>query len=159
MEIKSSAFSNGEKIPRKYTCEGDSISPPLSFSDVPSDSKSLALIMFDPDIPQEFKDKLNIPGWDHWSVWNISSSTLELGEGAVPTGSVQGNHTRGKIGYAPPCPPKDKEPPKHRYEFTLYALDTELDLKEGATRQELLDAMEDHILEKAELMGMYEKEA
>ena len=158
MKLTSPVFENGGEIPIKYTCEGENVSPPLKISDVPERAKSLALTIFDPDIPQEFKDKMNIPGWDHWQIWNIDPGTTLMGEGSVPTGTVQGKQTGGDLGYTGPCPPKNKEPPKHRYLFTLYALDVEkLDLLEGATRVELENTVERHILEKAELMGTYEK--
>jgi len=157
MEIKSSAFENGDEIPSKYTCEGENVNPPLEISGVPGEARSLALTLFDPDIPREFKDKMNIPGWDHWQVWNINPETKIIEENYVPSNAIQGKQTGGDLGYTGPCPPKDKEPPKHRYVFTVYALDSELELSEGATRTELEKAMEGHVLEKAELMGVYEK--
>jgi Raf kinase inhibitor-like YbhB/YbcL family protein len=158
MELKSSVFGNGEMIPKKYTCEGDNISPSLAISNLPEGSVSLALIMYDPDIPTEFKKQMNIPGWDHWVVWNIPPDTNVIPENAKDVG-VQGKHTGGKLGYTGPCPPKDKEPSKHRYYFWVFALDIKLDLEEGqTTKKELEKEMDGHILEKAELMGYYKKE-
>ena len=158
MELTSSVFANEEKIPEKYGCEGDGVSPPLKISGAPEGTKSLALIMYDVDVPEEFKKKLNIDGWDHWQVWNIKPDTTEIDENSVPEGAIQGKQTGGDLGYTGPCPPKDKEPPKHRYFFWLYALDVEkLDLEEGASKADVEKAMEGHVLEKAELMGVYEK--
>lgn len=160
MELVSSAFENNGDIPSKYTCEGENVNPSLEFVDVPDGAKSLALTMFDPDIPQEFKDRMGIAGWDHWTLWDIPTSVTEIAENSVPKGAVQGRDTRGDIKYSGPCPPKDKEPPRHRYIFTLYALDLEkVDLAEGATQDELKKAIERHVLEKAELVGFYEKKA
>lgn len=156
MELKSSAFENGEKIPVKYTCEGENISPPLEISDVPSAAKSLALIMFDPDIPQVFKEQKGIEGWDHWSVWNIKPDVTEIVENAKDLG-VEGKQTSGVLGYTGPCPPKKYEPKEHRYFFWVYALDRVLNLKEGASKEELEKAMEGYVMDKAELIGVYEK--
>lgn len=158
MKLECTSFENGGEIPSKYTCEGENISPCLKISGAPKDTKSFALTLFDPDIPQEFKDKMNIPGWDHWQVWNIKPDTTIIEENSIPIGVVEGKQTGGDLGYTGPCPPKDKEPPKHRYVFTIYALDAEsLDLPEGSTRVELEKAMEGNVLEKAELTGTYEK--
>lgn len=144
MKLISSAFENGGRIPSKYSCDGENISPELKISDVPEDTKSLVLIMDDPDAP--------VGTWDHWVVFNISSSVGEIKEGEEPVG-VKGKNSWGKTGYGGPCPP-DRE---HRYFFKLYALDIELDLSEGATKKEVEDVMEGHVLEKVELMGRYER--
>jgi Raf kinase inhibitor-like YbhB/YbcL family protein len=158
MKLSSSEFENGENIPKKYTCEGDNVNPPLIISEIPGGTKSLALIMYDPDIPQEFKEKMNINGWDHWVVWNILPETKNIPENSQDLGT-QGMQTGGKKGYTGPCPPKDKEPPKHRYFFWLFALDVEnLELEEGkTTKVQLEKAMEGHIIDNAELLGYYEK--
>ena len=149
MKITSSAFGHEEKIPSKYTCDGDNINPPLSFSGIPADAKGLALIMDDPDVPKHLRpDGM----WDHWVVFNIPPNLASLDEGEEPSG-VRGIGTGQNLDYYGPCPP-DRE---HRYYFRLYALDTELDLPEGATKKEVESAMEGHILEQAVLMGRYER--
>jgi hypothetical protein len=149
MKLSSSAFEESGKIPSKYTCDGDNINPPLKISDVPSATKSLALIMEDPDVPKDLRpDGM----WDHWVVFNIPPGTAEVPEGQEPPG-MHGAGTSGNQNYFGPCPP-DRE---HRYFFKLFALDSELDLQEKATKAELEKAMDGHILEKAELMGRYER--
>jgi Raf kinase inhibitor-like YbhB/YbcL family protein len=149
MEITSSAFGHEEKIPSKYTCDGDNINPALSFSGIPAEAKGLALIMDDPDVPKHLRpDGM----WDHWVVFNIPPNLASLDEGEEPPG-VRGIGTGQNLDYYGPCPP-DRE---HRYYFRLYALDTELDLPEGATKKEVESAMEGHILEQAVLMGRYER--
>ncbi|MEK6826540.1 MAG: YbhB/YbcL family Raf kinase inhibitor-like protein [Nanoarchaeota archaeon] len=149
MKLLSTAFKHGGKIPSKYTCDGKNISPPLEILAAPKNVKSLALIMEDPDVPKHIrKDGM----WDHWVVFNIKPDIKEIAEGNEP-GGVQGMTTSGKLGYGGPCPP-DRE---HRYFFKLFALDTELDLEEGSTKKEVLDAIEGHIVEEAVLMGRYER--
>jgi Raf kinase inhibitor-like YbhB/YbcL family protein len=158
MELTSPVFENGGEIPSKYTCEGENINPPLAISEVPEGTKSLALIMFDPDVPQEIKEQKDIEGWDHWQVWNIPATTTEISENSNP--GTEGKQTGGNMGYTGPCPPKDMEPSKHRYEFTLFALDVDtLGLAEGSSRNEVLGAIDGHVLEKTELTGSYEKAA
>ena len=152
MKLTSPAFAEGAKIPSKYTCDGANTNPPLAFSDVPVKTKSLALIMDDPDIPDFAKEKFKVRVWDHWVVFNILPSTKEVAEGKNPSG-VLGRNTGGKNAYGGPCPP-DKE---HRYFFKLYALDTELDLPEGSTKADVEKAMKGHILAEAKLMGRYER--
>ena len=149
LELKSSAFEHNGKIPSKYTCDGENISPALSISGVDSGAKSLALIMDDPDIPKGINEE-NV--WDHWIVFNISTDTISIAEDSEPSG-IAGIGTSGKVGYHGPCPP-DRE---HRYIFMLYALDDQLNLKEGATKQMVKDAMAGHILQKAELIGLYDR--
>ena len=149
MKLRSSAFEHGAKIPSKYTCDGENISPPLTISDVPSGTKSLVLIMEDPDVPKNIrKDGM----WDHWVVFDMPADLREIREGEEPEGT-HGIGTGENLNYFGPCPP-DRE---HRYFFKLYALDMELNLPEKATKQEVQKAMEKHIISKAELMGMYEK--
>lgn len=147
MELTSSAFKHNGKIPSKYTCEGENVSPPLKIDDAPLDVKSFVLIMDDPDAVKP-AGKI----WVHWVVFNIPGETEEIAEGEEPKG-VQGEGTSGDLGYQGPCPPDGE----HRYFFRLYALDEELPLKEGATKVEIEDAMEGHILEEAELVGKYKK--
>ncbi len=149
MKLTSTAFEHQGKIPSKYTCDGANISPPLSISDVPSQAKSLVLILDDPDVPKHLrKDGM----WDHWVVFNIPASLTEIKEGEEPEGT-HGIGTSNNLDYNGPCPP-DRE---HRYFFKLYALDTELKLPEQAEKQQVEKAMEGHVLAKTELMGRYER--
>ena len=144
MRLTSPAFANGDKIPSKFTCDGNDVSPELRISGVSERTKCLVLIMDDSDAP--------VGIWDHWVVFNISPEIREIGEDKEPQG-VKGKNSWGRTGYGGPCPP-DRE---HRYFFKLYALDIELSLNEGATKKEIEQAMEGHILEKAELMGRYKR--
>ena len=151
MQLTSTTFTQGQVIPAKYTCDGANVSPPLSWSGVPAAAKSLALISDDPDAPGQT--------WVHWVIYNIPSSRHELPEGIKATetvlgGAVQGTNSFRKIGYGGPCPPGGAS---HRYFFKLYALDANLSLGPGATKQAVLDAMDGHILAQAELMGTYKR--
>ena len=146
------AFTDGGKIPAKYSCDDQNINPALNFSDVPVEAMSLVLIMDDPDIPDFVKQKFGIQVWDHWVVFNIPPGTKEVAEGKDPQGRL-GKNTGGKNAYGGPCPP-DRE---HRYFFKLYALDSELSLPEGSTKAEVEEAMQGHILAEAKLMGRYER--
>jgi Raf kinase inhibitor-like YbhB/YbcL family protein len=148
MMLTSSAFTHGSMIPKQYTCDGKDISPPLSWSDPPEKTQSFALIMDDPDAP--------LGTWVHWVIYNLPATARGLGEGVppdadLPDGSRQGRNSWRRIGYGGPCPPSGT----HRYFFKLYALDTVLPLASGATKEELLKAMEGHIVAQAELMGRY----
>lgn len=145
MKLKSSAFKHEELIPIKYTCNGEDISPPLSWTDVPKNTQSLALICDDPDAP--------MGTWDHWILFNLPPSITELEENIqqFPSNTCFGSNSWNRNDYGGPCPP-DRE---HRYFFKLYALDVTLDLKNGVTKRELLKAMKDHILAEASLMGRY----
>ena len=146
MQLTSSAFVHKGLIPSKYTCDGENVSPELLITTIPEGTKTLALIMEDPDVPKTIrKDGM----WDHWIVWNIPQNATTLTEGIIP--GVEGTNTGGELGYMGPCPP-GKE---HRYYFTLYALDIMLNLPEGSTKQKLLEAMKGHILTKTTLMGRY----
>lgn len=152
MEIKvtSSAFKEGEMIPRKFACNGEDISPPLTWTSVPEGTKSIALISDDPDAP--------LGTWVHWVIFNLPANVNELSEG-VPTqkelnnGARQGKNDFGNIGYGGPCPPGGV----HRYYFKLYALDTILNLAPAASKAQLLNAMEGHILAQGQLMGKYRR--
>jgi Raf kinase inhibitor-like YbhB/YbcL family protein len=151
MRLTSTAFQEGETIPKEYTGDGKDVSPPLKWSGTPESTKSLALICEDPDAPRGL--------WVHWVLYNVPPGPGELAEGiptepSLPGGARQGKNDFGKIGYGGPAPPKGKP---HRYYFRIYALDTTLDLKEGATRQELLDAMKGHVLAEGQLMGKYQR--
>jgi Raf kinase inhibitor-like YbhB/YbcL family protein len=149
MKLTSSAFESGGVIPIKYTCDGQDISPPLKIEDVPSQAKTLVLIMDDPDVPEFIrKDRM----WVHWVLFNIPSDTKGIAEGAMPSAAA-GKGTGGDMRYRGPCPP-DRE---HRYFFKLYALDCKLDLPEGATKEQVEKAMAGHIISQTELMGRYDR--
>lgn len=149
MKIISSAFKDQEIIPSKYTCEGENINPPLEFLNIPSKTKSLVLIVDDPDVPKHLRpDGI----WDHWILFNISPSTHKIEENSTPR-CTYGKTTWGNTQYGGPCPP-DRE---HRYFFKLYALDALLELKSGSTKKEVEKAMQGRIIAEAHLMGRYEK--
>ena len=149
MQLTSTAFVEGGKIPPKFTCEGESVNPALQINEVPSNAKCLVLIMDDPDVPEFVrKDQM----WDHWVVFNIPPSTTTIAENSQPLG-IPGKNTSGGLTYQGPCPP-DRE---HRYFFKLYALDKELTLLRGATKCEVEQAMQGHIIAQAQLMGRYTK--
>ncbi|MBI4089510.1 MAG: YbhB/YbcL family Raf kinase inhibitor-like protein [Candidatus Levybacteria bacterium] len=145
MTIISTAFHNNKYIPNKYTCDGENVNPPLTFSKVTRDTKSLVLIVEDPDAPMGV--------FTHWVVYDIPSSTLQILEDQVPAKSTQGMTDFGKTAYGGPCPPSGT----HRYFFKLFALDSPLNLSEGATKDEVQMKMEGHILESSELIGLYKK--
>jgi len=146
MKIESSAFQNGGEIPKKYGYKKDNINPTLIIKDVPTEAKSLALIMDDPDA-------MGAVGkiWVHWIVWNIDPTTIEIQENSTPDNSFQGKTDFGEISYGGPAPP-DKE---HTYIFKLYALDDKLNLKKGSTKSELEEAMKNHIIAESKLKGRY----
>ncbi len=148
MQLSSSAFTHGGKIPIRYTCEGEEFNPPLRIQGVPVETISLVLIMDDPDVPAAVRDDRM---WVHWIVFNMPPDTAEIKEDTSPPG-VLGSGT-GRLGYQGPCPP-DRE---HRYFFKLYALDCMLPLREGSTKEEVEAAMKGHILARSELLGHYEK--
>ncbi len=149
MKIISPVFQHEGKIPRVYSCQGDNISPPLEFSHIPTAANSLVLIMDDPDVPPSVrKDRMYV----HWVVYDIKPTTTKIEENATPFGTV-GKNTAGSMNYVGPCPP-DRE---HRYFFKLYAIDKILKLPPGATKEEVLKAIEGHMIAQAELMGRYEK--
>ncbi len=148
MELTSTAFENNGMIPEQYTCDGNDISPPLNISQIPEGTKSLVLIMDDPDAVKP-AGKV----WDHWIVFNIPSNLNEIEEGKEPQG-IQGITSFGRLGYGGPCPPDNE----HSYIFKLYALDIELDLVEGASKEQILELMNGHVLEEAELIGRYSRQ-
>ncbi len=139
----SSVFNNGDNIPKKYTCDGQDISPALKVNDVPATAKSLVLIVDDPDAPRGT--------WTHWTVWNIPPTTKDIPEGAKL--GVEGITDFGTIGYGGPCPPSGS----HTYRFKLYALDKMLDLRRGASLSELEKEMNGHVIAQAELDGEYQR--
>ena len=150
LKLTSASFSEGAMIPKQYTCDGKDISPPLAWSGVPPSAVTLALIADDPDAPTGV--------WVHWVLFNIPLSTQNLPENvparkALPDGAKQGTNDFGRIGYGGPCPPGGT----HRYFFKLYALDAELKLDAGASKAQLLKAMEGHILAQGQLMGRFKR--
>ncbi|HEY7128701.1 MAG TPA: YbhB/YbcL family Raf kinase inhibitor-like protein [Nitrospira sp.] len=152
MRISSNAFSHEGAIPPIYTCEGKDISPPISWSDVPPGTKSLALIVDDPDAPDPLAPKMT---WVHWVLYNLPPTSDGLPESvkALPAGAGEGVNDWKRTGYGGPCPPTGR----HRYFHKLYALDTVLpDLKQP-TKAKLEEAMKGHILSEARLMGTYQK--
>lgn len=152
MKITSSVFTDGQPIPKKYTCDGENISPPLSIANIPQNTKNLALIIDDPDAPGRTAWYIPPSGmWTHWIVWNIDPSVTEIREGEVPASAVQGTNDFRKISYGGPCPPTGT----HRYVFTLYVLDAKLSLVEGSSRKDFESFVNGHILEQAQLTGIY----
>ena len=140
--VQSIAFANNGHIPPKYTCEGDNINPPIEISDIPEDTKTLAIIMEDPDAPGS--------DFTHWLLWNISPSE-EIAENTNQ--GVSGINDFGKTGYGGPCPPSGA----HHYYFKIYALDKELNITAGENKNALLEGMNGHIVATGELMGRYKK--
>jgi len=141
--VRSESFGQNQKIPRKYTCDGDDVNPPLMIEQLPPSTKSLVLIVDDPDAPSGT--------WDHWVVWNIPQST-KIGENVVP--GIEGINSFGKHSYGGPCPPSGT----HRYFFKVYALDAELKLGSNSKKKDVEKAMQNHILAKGELIGLYSRQ-
>lgn len=149
MELVSGAFESGDSIPRKYTCDGDNISPPLSWRFVPDEANALVLVCDDPDAPEG--------PFVHWVLYDLPVDIRRLEEDVprrdrLASGGVQGRNGSGKIGYSGPCPPRGSA---HHYYFRLYALDQSLNLPPGATRQQVLNRIEGHVLDNARLLGLY----
>jgi Raf kinase inhibitor-like YbhB/YbcL family protein len=149
LTIESSAFEMDGTIPKRYTCDGEDISPPLSWSELPAGTQSLVIVCDDPDAP--------IGTWDHWVLFNIPAAVRSLPEGIAADEVIEGVGTHGtnswrRLGYGGPCPP---EGPAHRYYFTLYALDTMLDLDPGAAKQDVETATTGHVLAQGQLMARY----
>ncbi len=147
-ELTSTAFAPGKPIPRKYTCDGENVSPPLQWGDPPQLTRSFALIADDPDAP--------VGTWVHWVLYNLPAGARALPEAVrsdatLPDGSRHGQNSWRWLGYGGPCPPSGT----HRYFFKLYALDAVLDLAAGASKDQLLQAMKGHILAQTEVMGLY----
>lgn len=142
LKIDSPVFENEELIPSRYTCEGEDINPPLTIRDIPEGTKSLVLIVEDPDAPNGT--------FDHWIEWNIPV-TGKIEEKSNP--GISGANGFGKTGYGGPCPPSGT----HRYFFRVYAIDVMLDLEAGADKKSLLDAIDEHVLAMGEIMAKYEK--
>lgn len=144
MLIESPAFEQNQMIPKRYTCEGENVSPALKFSGIPKGTVSLVLIVDDPDAP--------MGTFDHWIAWNIPGNFHEIQEGtSLP---VEGTNGFGEQGYRGPCPPKGKP---HRYFFKIYALDKELDLPPGSSKSAVEKAMQGHILGNSQIVGLYQR--
>ena len=141
--IKSLAFENNKLIPVKYTCDGANVNPPLTIEGIPEETKTLVLIVDDPDAP--------MGAFDHWIVWNIPPTTRKIEENTVP--GTEGMSSYRKHAYGGPCPPYGT----HRYFFKVYALDTQLDLKSNSTKKDVEKAMENHVLAEGELVGLYRR--
>ena len=146
MKLQSTAFEYNGMIPAKYTCDGQNINPQLSISEVPETAVSLVLIVDDPDASSG--------DFVHWTVWNIQPATnVEITEGALPAGGIEGMTDFGKSGWGGPCPPSGT----HHYQFNLYAIDTVLDLSESATKADILRAIDGRIVDEAVLVGLYKR--
>jgi hypothetical protein len=145
IKVSSSAFQEGGTIPEKFSKNGQNVSPELRIEGAPAETKSLALIVDDPDAP--------VGLFTHWLVWNIDPKTTEIAEGSASSGAVQGKNDFGEIGYGGPQPPSGT----HRYFFKVFALDRTLDLKPGAKRKEVDAAMKGHVISQGQLMGKYSK--
>jgi Raf kinase inhibitor-like YbhB/YbcL family protein len=150
--IGSAAFAEGTPVPAHHTCEGENLSPPLTWTGVPVGTRSFALICDDPDAPRGT--------WVHWVMWNLPADAVELGPAVprnpeLPSGARQGINDGGNVGYSGPCPPPGGP---HRYYFRLHALDSTLNLAPGAKRSDLEAAMQGHVLARAVTMGTYERQ-
>jgi len=145
MKLTSPAFENNQSIPEKYTCDGQDINPPLKIENVPGGAKSLVLIVDDPDAP--------MGTFNHWVLWNIYPKTNLIEENSLPGGAIEGLNDFRKNSYGGPCPPSGI----HHYHFKLYALDTELVLDPSSKKKDVERAMEGHILDFMELIGLYQR--
>jgi Raf kinase inhibitor-like YbhB/YbcL family protein len=144
--VSSPAFSDGDEIPQRFTCDGADVSPPLGFAGIPENTAELALLVEDPDAPGGT--------FTHWLMWGINPGQSSLGEGEVPAGGVQGTNDFGRLGYGGPCPPPG---PPHRYVFTAFALSEPLDLPAGASAADLKRAMAGKVLDSGQLTGWYQR--
>lgn len=145
LQLKSPAFLDQGQISSKYTCDGEDISPPLEWSNIPESARSLVLIVDDPDAPKG--------EWVHWLIWNIPVQINQISEGSVPFQAVQGKTDFNQNKYGGPCPPSGT----HRYQFKLYALDGQLNLNANARKKDLEKAMQGHILDEALLVSLYKR--
>ena len=145
LQITSPAFPHNGMIPSKFTCDGADVSPPLWIGNIPEKTRTLALIVDDPDAPAGT--------WVHWVVWGILPGTSGIPEDSIPQGAIQGENDFGKQRYGGPCPPSGT----HRYFFKLYALDAHLAVHSGATKARIEEAMKGHVLAQAELIGLYRR--
>ncbi|MBL9102300.1 MAG: YbhB/YbcL family Raf kinase inhibitor-like protein [Myxococcales bacterium] len=148
MQLTSSAFVSHQPIPLTYTCDGDEVTPPLRWSNVPSEARSLVLLVDDPDAGRGV--------FTHWLVYNLTpGSELSEGARALPRGASEGMNDRGTVGYVGPCPPSGR----HHYHFKIYALDTFINGLDSPTRDQIEAGMQGHILATGELVGTYQREA
>lgn len=145
LKLTSPAFKDKGKIPAKYTCQGEDINPPLVIDGIPKGTKSLVLIVDDPDAPAGV--------WDHWIVWNIDPKTTKIEENSIPEGASQGLNDFKVHEYKGPCPPSGT----HRYLFKLFALDTTLNMHSDSIKQDIENAMNGQVLAQTELVGLYKK--
>jgi len=145
LTISSPALKNGGEIPKKYTCDGANVNPPLQVENVPSSTRSLALVFDDVDAPRGT--------YVHWILWNIAPGVKEIKENSVPEGAVQGVNDFKKRYYGGPCPPRQA----HKYVFKIYALDILLNLNSNGTKKDLEKVMEGHILSRAQLTGLFKR--
>ncbi|WP_158058026.1 YbhB/YbcL family Raf kinase inhibitor-like protein [Halorussus halophilus] len=152
VSFRTSAFTHGESIPEKFTCEGEDVSPELTIGDVSDDAAALAVVVDDPDAPSGT--------FTHWLLWNLPAETVEIGEGVRQTEQVrnlgdakQGENDFGEVGYRGPCPPKGDSP--HEYRFTLYVLDEELDVEAGASRPPVQNELDAKTRDSAQFSGQF----
>jgi Raf kinase inhibitor-like YbhB/YbcL family protein len=143
LSVTSPTFENNQLIPTKYTCDGDDVNPPLTIEGIPEGTKTLVLIVDDPDAP--------MGTWDHWIVWNIPATTSKIAENTVP--GTEGMNDSRRRSYGGPCPPSGT----HRYFFKVYALDAKLDLSPTARKRDVEKAMQGHVLAEGELVGLYRR--
>ncbi|MEK7584857.1 MAG: YbhB/YbcL family Raf kinase inhibitor-like protein [Patescibacteria group bacterium] len=143
--LTSPVFQHNREIPARYTCQGDEVNPELLIQGTPSGTRSLVLIMDDPDAP--------VGVWDHWVLWNIAPETTEIAENSTPPGAVVGVNSGGQTRYQGPCPPSGT----HRYQFTVYAIMDVLSLAPGSDKQTVLKAITGKVLDQCTLVGLYEK--
>jgi Raf kinase inhibitor-like YbhB/YbcL family protein len=143
LSVKSPAFESGKLIPKKYTCDGQDINPPLTIEGIPKEAKTIVLLVDDPDAPSGT--------FDHWVVWNIPPSISKISENTVP--GIEGMNGARQMGYMGPCPPSGT----HRYFFKVYAINTELSLGVGSKKKDVEKAIQNHILSKGELMAIYRR--
>jgi hypothetical protein len=151
LTVISAAFAMGAAIPAKFTCQGQDLSPPISWTSAPTGTQGIAVLADDPDAP--------VGDWVHWVLFNLPPETTSLPEGVpatarLPSGAVQGMNDFRRLGYGGPCPPPGKP---HRYYFKVFALDTKLNLGSNATKADLLKAMKGHVLAKGELVGTFRR--
>ena len=146
MNITSPSFGNNDPIPKKYTCDGDNINPPLTFSEIAKEANSLVLIVEDPDAPSGI--------FTHWLLYNIPITSTIILENSIPEGAMSVMNDMGTVQYGGPCPPSGI----HRYYFRLYALNTMIRLHQGASKDEVKSAMDGHVIATCELLGLYKRE-
>ena len=145
MKLESPVFNSGEFIPSKYTCDGENINPELNILDIPQETRSLVLVIDDPDAPGKT--------FVHWTVWNISPKVKTIREDTVPEEAIEGLTDFGRPGYGGPCPPSGI----HHYHFKIFALDDFLSLDSSTTLGELMKALRNHVLDQAEIIGLYQR--